>query len=276
MVSVNFLSVLLIPLLVVSCITVLFHVYHHEQPNQQQQFFAESYCGEGTVFDALKQHCVADLRQLQHPITDTIDKKSAKYDTLFKIDNELSRHYHTPSLLRKVSKAADPQRQDQDNKTRHIVKRISKSSSKIENSRRVKQSKNCAKTPKKAKKKKNKSKICTSKIESDYILPKEGPFSAIPTPPGPHLAGLIEGLKAWVVGIEKYETPFAIRFTRLIDTLDWNCAATYSTGWKDAITKNKKTLIYAPWKITLGNDSKNIFRESRYLYSIACFTHTSW
>ena len=120
------------------------------------------------------------------------------------------------------------------------------------------------KAKKKSKKKSKKKPRCTSKVESDYILPKQGPFPNIPTPPGPHLAALVEGLKAWTVGIKQYETSYAIRFTRLVDTLDWNCAAIYSTDWKDALTKKNKTLVHAPPTMTiLASSNSNIFSQEQ-------------
>jgi len=47
------------------------------------------------------------------------------------------------------------------------------------------------------------------------------------------------------VGLQQYETPYAVRFTHLIDVINWNCAAVYSSDWKDALTKND-VLLHAP------------------------------
>ena len=80
---------------------------------------------------------------------------------------------------------------------------------------------------------------------SDYTLPTSGPFSAIPSPPGRHLAGLISGFESWLVGLNMYETPIAIRLENLIDSMDWNCVASYSMGWKDALTKGD-VLVRSP------------------------------
>ena len=85
------------------------------------------------------------------------------------------------------------------------------------------------------------------------MLPQAGPFASIPTPPGPHIAGLVESFKAWTVGLNQMETIYVVRFTHLIDTINWNCAAVYSPDWKNAINK-QDDLIHAPDTIQLSGD----------------------
>ena len=81
----------------------------------------------------------------------------------------------------------------------------------------------------------------------EYELPKAGPLTD-PSPPGPHLVATFAGMEAWAVGL-KYETPITLRFTSFIDSIMWNCVATYSPDWKDALTK-EDTLIDIPSSTT--------------------------
>jgi len=103
----------------------------------------------------------------------------------------------------------------------------------------------------------NNGELCSSsKMVKDYTLPNEGPFGSTGSPPGPHLVGLIEGLKAWTIGLSQFETPYAILVSHLVDVLNWNCAAVYSPAWKDALTGND-VLLYAPPAIFLSDDSND-------------------
>lgn len=78
---------------------------------------------------------------------------------------------------------------------------------------------------------------------------------SIPTPPGPHLAGLISGFESWLVGLKKHETPIAIRLENFIDMMDWNCVASYSEGWKDALTKGE-VLVRSPRFVELIDEGE--------------------
>ena len=54
------------------------------------------------------------------------------------------------------------------------------------------------------------------------------------------------------------ETPIVVRYTSLIDAVSWNCIATYSDSYLDALTKARPTLA-APvafhcWRIELDAD----------------------
>lgn len=78
---------------------------------------------------------------------------------------------------------------------------------------------------------------------SNFTLPSElslaysATFGDAPGPPIETFA-TVAALKAgWTPGLNYYETPIAVRFTHLIDVMHWNCAAAYSAGWKDALTK---------------------------------------
>jgi hypothetical protein len=66
------------------------------------------------------------------------------------------------------------------------------------------------------------------------------------------LAGLISGFESWLVGLKKYETPIAIRLENMIDMMDWNCVASYSEKWKDALTKDE-VLVRSPRFVALHN-----------------------
>lgn len=52
-----------------------------------------------------------------------------------------------------------------------------------------------------------------------------------------HTFGTFMGLEAWIPSLGKFETPLVVRFTHLIDRINWNCAATYSSDWKDYMTR---------------------------------------
>ena len=56
--------------------------------------------------------------------------------------------------------------------------------------------------------------------------------------PGPvHIFATVAALQGgFSPALRQYETPLVLRFTRLIDLLDWNCAASFSDDWRDALT----------------------------------------
>ena len=88
-----------------------------------------------------------------------------------------------------------------------------------------------------------------------YDLPRE--LDTITTKAGfplemKHIYATIVGLNGgWTEGLKLYETPIVIRFTRLIDIMNWNCAAVYSVQWKDALTKTDP-IIRAPEEININ------------------------
>ena len=93
---------------------------------------------------------------------------------------------------------------------------------------------------------------CPTKKESEYFLPLDGPLASIPN--GAHVTGLVAGFQAWIAGFQNYETPTVLRFTYLIDSMDWNCAASYSHNWKDSLTKSD-VLVRTPSSILIGQRS---------------------
>ena len=81
-----------------------------------------------------------------------------------------------------------------------------------------------------------------------YGLPTElpGAAAAASFPGPPELFGLVASIQGgWVPALSLYETPISVRYTRLIDSLDWNCAAAYSDHWDDALTR-VDPLVRAP------------------------------
>ena len=100
----------------------------------------------------------------------------------------------------------------------------------------------------------------TSCVASSYKLPQQlldaATGAGFPGPPP--LFGLVASIQAgWVPALKLYETPMSVRFTRLIDALDWNCAAAYSADWNDALTQ-ADPLVRAPPSITVVSDTSEI------------------
>lgn len=98
-------------------------------------------------------------------------------------------------------------------------------------------------------------KVCDS---SDFDLPSalSAAYEASGFPGPIQIFATIAALRdGWTPGILMYETPIQIRFTRLIDVTNWNCAAVYSAGWKDALTKDDP-LLRAPEHIL--DSQKNV------------------
>ena len=76
---------------VVFCVVVLLlgieeYGKHTTEKQQQQLSFAESYCGEGTLFDAVKQQCIA--HRIEKEYSFSLDTR--KYDIELGIDKLLS------------------------------------------------------------------------------------------------------------------------------------------------------------------------------------------
>jgi len=97
----------------------------------------------------------------------------------------------------------------------------------------------------------NDQKVCNDK--SKYQMPSEGPFLELP-PAASHVLATFSGLKEWAKNLNKYETPLAIRFTHYIDVMNWNCAAIYSSNWKDALTGGEP-IMHSPQSITVKGES---------------------
>ena len=100
----------------------------------------------------------------------------------------------------------------------------------------------------------------TSCVASSYKLPQQlldaATGAGFPGPPP--LFGLVASIQAgWVPALKLYETPMSVRFTRLIDALDWNCAAAYSADWNDALTQ-ADPLVRTPPSITVVSDTGKI------------------
>ena len=73
----------------------------------------------------------------------------------------------------------------------------------------------------------------------DFVLPPSVQQAATAAQfPGPvHTFATVAALQGgFSPALRQYETPLVLRFTRLIDLLDWNCAASYSEDWRDALT----------------------------------------
>ena len=97
---------------------------------------------------------------------------------------------------------------------------------------------------------------------TDFELPQE---LLAGTPPGFQSTtfGLVVAIQAgWVPALGLYETPIAVRFTRLIDALDWNCAAVYSQKWDDALTKTEP-IIRTPTTAKNVDASSGLFVQER-------------
>lgn len=69
-----------------------------------------------------------------------------------------------------------------------------------------------------------------------------------------HTFATFVGMQAWIPGLKKYETPLVVRFTHLIDRIDWNCAASYSSNWRDYLTK-ADPLVRAPQTVSWTDPS---------------------
>ena len=79
-----------------------------------------------------------------------------------------------------------------------------------------------------------------------------------PLPPAPlrYFGVLFNGVMDPLLPyLRKEETPVAIRYTNLIDTVTWNCMAVYSPTWRDALTKERPSFA-AP----TGHDTDTRFR----------------
>ena len=81
------------------------------------------------------------------------------------------------------------------------------------------------------------------------MLPKDGPIATFP-PPLAHTFATVAGFQTWAQHLSIFETPITIRFTHLIDVLNWNCAAIYSSDWKDSLTK-EDVFFHTPSSIAL-------------------------
>ena len=57
-----------------------------------------------------------------------------------------------------------------------------------------------------------------------------------------HLASIFSQLPV----LSQFETPIAIRWTSLIDAVFWNCVATYSDAYKDALTRQRPLVSGVP------------------------------
>ena len=63
-----------------------------------------------------------------------------------------------------------------------------------------------------------------------------------PPPFSPEISYLLTGIPTLVQVLKGYETPIAIRFTNYFDSTWWNCVATYSSDFKDALTKERPAI----------------------------------
>mmetsp|Transcript_27224 Transcript_27224/g.55708 ORF Transcript_27224/g.55708 Transcript_27224/m.55708 type:complete len:601 (-) Transcript_27224:126-1928(-) len=94
-------------------------------------------------------------------------------------------------------------------------------------------------------------------VASDFELPQElqDIRSKAPLPPfiTTEIFATVDALKNGITpGLALYETPIRARFVHLIDVMNWNCAAMYSTSWKDALTMDDP-LLRAPSTTTTGS-----------------------
>lgn len=72
------------------------------------------------------------------------------------------------------------------------------------------------------------------------------PGASTPGPPLETFATVAALKNGWTPGLEYYEIPISVRFTHLIDVMNWNCAAVYSEGWLDALTKSTDPVLRVP------------------------------
>lgn len=104
--------------------------------------------------------------------------------------------------------------------------------------------------------------VGTCPSASSYELPPQvaaiAQANGFPGPPA--LFGLVAAIKGgWDPALALSETPMAVRFTKLISELNWNCAAAYSPGWADALTKTDP-LVRAPASTTVASN----YTEGRF------------
>ena len=111
---------------------------------------------------------------------------------------------------------------------------------------------------------------CASSNSSTYRLPDAGPISEFP-PPAKHLLSTIAGLQTWAQLLSSFETPISVRFTHLIDVLNWNCAAVYSSSWKDALTKTDP-IFRTPAEVLIDGDTISLHVSDTRLLCMA----SSW
>ena len=77
---------------------------------------------------------------------------------------------------------------------------------------------------------------CVAPDASAFVVPE---FPLIPVlPPDRNLQFLLTFLESIIPPIAAHETPMAIRFTNLVDSLNWNCVATYHPTFKSSLTGN--------------------------------------
>ena len=80
---------------------------------------------------------------------------------------------------------------------------------------------------------------CVAPDASAFVVPD---FPLIPVlPPDKNLQLLLTLLESVIPSINAYETPMAIRFTNLVDSLNWNCVAAYHPTFKSSLTGNPNT-----------------------------------
>ena len=111
---------------------------------------------------------------------------------------------------------------------------------------------------------------CASSNSSTYRLPDAGPISEFPSPVK-HLFSTIAGLQTWAQLLSSFETPISVRFTHLIDVLNWNCAAVYSSSWKDALTKTDP-IFRMPAEVLIDGDTISLHVSDTRLLCMA----SSW
>mmetsp|Transcript_3777 Transcript_3777/g.11176 ORF Transcript_3777/g.11176 Transcript_3777/m.11176 type:complete len:712 (-) Transcript_3777:183-2318(-) len=83
-----------------------------------------------------------------------------------------------------------------------------------------------------------------SPTPSPTQAPTTSTTTTLPITPMTYFTWLFAGvIQPLIPHILVEETPIQIRHTSIIDAINWNCAATYSATYKDALTKVRPTLV---------------------------------
>lgn len=115
----------------------------------------------------------------------------------------------------------------------------------------------------------------------DFQLPKAfwNVYNSIQFPPfvTPEIFALNAGLAdGWTPGFSDTETPIVARLTHLIDTINWNCAAIYSSTWLDGVTKGEP-LLRTPISYTTNKNNQWFSRTKFEFHSsssrLICMIH---
>jgi len=108
---------------------------------------------------------------------------------------------------------------------------------------------------------------CTPSSPSDFKIPDFGLI--LPLPPDKNIQILLTLLESVIPPIQTYETPMAIRFTNLFDTMSWNCVATYHASYKSALPQNNDN--QDKYKLIRSQDATTYTTDARQLCGVYAF-----